>query len=233
MVVHLLHRVGGQHDHVEIAVAAAFAGLEIVALRRLDRTQARAAALAIDDQAGQLGARQVAQPLGHQADAGAGRGGHHPFSGRCAAVDHVDRRDLRLGLQNDHARGLPRFEFHEGFHHLRLRSDGVSEISVATVANGRMGDHFVAFHQFHFILCHSLLEFLTINRNAAIRTNHRTGGTARAGIGIDHPRNGITFAVDLRRQREHVARTGRSTDPAPLAALLVDNDCSFDFCHNA
>ena len=60
MVVHLLHRIGRQYDHVEIAVAAAFAGLEIVALRRLDRTQSRAAALAVDHQAGQFRPRQVA-----------------------------------------------------------------------------------------------------------------------------------------------------------------------------
>ncbi len=58
MVVHLLHGIGSQHDHVEIAVTAAFAGLEIVALRGLDRAQPGAAALTIDNQAGQLGARQ-------------------------------------------------------------------------------------------------------------------------------------------------------------------------------
>ena len=159
MVVHLLHRIGRQYDHVKIAVAAAFAGLEIVALRRLDRTQARAAALAVDHQAGQFRPRQVAQPLGHQADTGARRRGHHPFAGRCAAVDHVDRRDLRFGLQHDHARGLPRLEFHQCLHHFRLGSDRVPEISVATVANRRMGYHFVAFHQFYLFLCHSYSNF--------------------------------------------------------------------------
>ena len=109
VIVHLLHRVGGQDDHVEVTVTAALAGLEIVALRRLDRTQARTAALAIDHQTRKLRAREVAQPLAHQAHAGARRRGHHPLAGRCAAVNHVNGRDFGLRLQHHHAGGLPRF----------------------------------------------------------------------------------------------------------------------------
>ena len=159
MVVHLLHRVGREDDQVEVAVPAALAGLEIVALRRLDRAQSRAAALAVHDKARKLGPGQIAQPLGHQTDAGARRGGHHPFAGRSPAVNHVDRRNLRLGLQDHHAGRLPGLELHERLHHLRLGRDRVTEIPVATVADRRMGDHLVAFHQFYLLLCHSYSNF--------------------------------------------------------------------------
>lgn len=180
---------------------------------------------------GRLGARQIAKPLGHQADAGARRGGHHPFAGRCAAVDHVDRRDLRFGLQHDHARGFPRFEFHQRLHHLRLGRDRVAEISVATVTDRRMGDHFVAFHQFYLFLCHSLLDFLTINRDDAVRANHRTRSAAYAGVGICHPGHGVALAVHLSRHAQHIARTRSDAHSASFAAFLIDNDCSFYFSH--
>ena len=196
--MHFLNRVRSKYDQVEVTVRTALASLEIVALRRLDRTQARAAALAIDDQAGQLGARQVAQPLGHQADAGAGRS-HHPLTGRCTAVNHVYGRNLRLGLQYDHTGRFPGFLLHKRLHNLRLRSDRVAEVAVATVANRSMSDHFVAFHQFYFFLCHSLFKFLTINRDATVRTDNRAGRTSCAGIRISHLSHGVTFAVYLGR----------------------------------
>ncbi len=230
--MHLLHRVGCEDDELVVAVATALAGLEIVALRGLDRTQTRAAALAVDHQARKLGTGQVAQPLGHERDAGARRRGHHPLTGRGTAVDHIDRRDLRFGLEHHHARAFPRLELHEGLHHLRLRSDRVAEITVATVANRRVGDHLVAFHQFYLFL-HSLFEFLTINRDTTVGTDHRARSAARARLGIRHPGRRIALAVDLRGEGQHIARTRGHAHAATLATLLVDNDRSFDFCHNA
>ena len=231
MVVHLLHGIGCEDDQMVVAVAAALDGLEIIALRRLDRTQSRTAALAVDDQTRELGAGQITEPLGHQRNAGTRRRGHDPLAGSGASVDHVDRRHLRLGLQHDHAGRLPGLELHEGLHHFRLRRNGVAEITVATVADRSMGDHFVALHQFNFLFCHSLLEFLTINRYHAIGADDRTRSTARAGFGIGHADHRITLAIDFDRQLQHAARTRCHANPASFATLLVDNDRSFDFSH--
>ena len=155
MVVHLLHGIGREDDQLVIAVAAALDGLEVIALRRLNGTQTGPAALAIDDQARQLGACQITDTLGHQRNTGAGRRCHDALTGRSTAVDHIDGRNLGLGLQDDHAGGLPRLQLHQSLHHLGLRRNGVTEITVAAVTDGGMGNHLVALHQLHLFLCHS------------------------------------------------------------------------------
>ena len=50
---------------MEVTVRTALASLEIVALRRLDRTQTRAAALTVHNHARQFGTCQIAQTLAH------------------------------------------------------------------------------------------------------------------------------------------------------------------------
>ena len=79
-------------------------------------------------------------------------GGHGDFHMIVLAPNSVQE-------MHDHVRGLPRLEFHQCLHHFRLGSDRVPEISVATVANRRMGYHLVAFHQFYLFLCHSYSNF--------------------------------------------------------------------------
>lgn len=100
-------------------MAAALASLEIVALRRLDRTQTRTAALAVDDQAGEFGAGQVAQPLGHQADAPGSTTKSRFASVEAAAVDHVGIEEISDSACNTTIPVVSRLELHQGLHHLR------------------------------------------------------------------------------------------------------------------
>ena len=197
--MHLLHRVRSKYDQVEVTVRTALASLEIVALRRLDRTQTRAAALTVHDKTRQFRTCHIAERFAHQTDTGARRRSHHTFTGRSSTINHIGGCNLRLCLQHDHTGRFPGFLLHKRLHNLRLRSDRIAEVAVATVANRSMSDHFVAFHQFYFFLCHSLFKFLTINRDATVRTDNRAGRTSCAGIRVSHLSHGVTFAVYLGR----------------------------------
>jgi len=86
---------------VRVAVAEPAAGKLDVRLLRGDVAQARAAAHDVDEYPWHLGADHVGDPLQHQAEAGRRGEGHGAQAGAAAAVDVVDRRDLRNGLEED------------------------------------------------------------------------------------------------------------------------------------
>ena len=144
----LLDVTGSQNDGAVVAIPAATGGLVVVALAGLDGAQARAAAHAVDDDAGQLGARHVADALLLQADAGRGGRGHGPHAGAGGAVHHVDGRNLRLRLQ-EHAARLGQMGGHI-LRDLALRRDGIAEEAVAAGADGGLGDGFISFPKFFF-----------------------------------------------------------------------------------
>src|SRR5690606_33018839 len=86
----LLHRGGREHDGAVITVPGGAGHLEVVALGREDIAEAGPAAHDVHDHAGDVRAGDVRKPLLHQADAGAGRRGHHTNTGARSAVNHVD-----------------------------------------------------------------------------------------------------------------------------------------------
>ena len=69
---HLLHRRRRQHQHMEVAVAGPARGEEVVGLRRLNAAEAGPAALHIDNDRGQICARQIRNALALERDAGTG-----------------------------------------------------------------------------------------------------------------------------------------------------------------
>ena len=144
----LLHIGGGEDQRPVIAVAAAAGGLIVIALAGLNGAQARTAAHAVDDDAGQLGAGDVCNALLFQADAGGGGRGHGPHAGAGGAVHHVDGRNLRLRLQ-EHAARLGQMGGHI-LRDLALRRDGIAEEAVAAGADGGLGDGFISFPKFFF-----------------------------------------------------------------------------------
>ncbi len=72
---------------------------------------------------------------------------------------------------------------------------------------------------------------MSIDRDTTVGADHRTVGTACAGVRIGHPRHGITLAVDLCRECQNVAGTRRHTDAATFAPLVIDQNFTFNFCH--
>ena len=160
-VGHLLHRGRRQHDDVVVAVAAAARGLEIVALTGLDSSQAGAATLHIDNDAGYLGAGHIGNALLHERYAGARRGGQHPLAGASAAIEHIDGGHLALSLQDHHARGLPGLEGREGLNDFGLWCDGIAEEAIGPTPYGSAGKGLVAFHK-HYVLFHDYTVFCSI-----------------------------------------------------------------------
>ena len=110
-------------------------------------------------------------------------------------------------------------------------NDEINKIVADYVKNNKADYDFTAAPEGFGHLCHSLFKFLTINRDATVRTDNRAGRTSCAGIRISHLSHGVTFAVHLGRQMQHIAGTRSHADSATLAALLIDEDCSFNFCH--
>ena len=89
-VVHVLSRCGSEYDGMVVTVSAALHCLEVVSLAGLDGSESRTAAHYVHNHAGQLGAGDVAESLAHEADTGAGGGGHDLLSAAGTAVYHVD-----------------------------------------------------------------------------------------------------------------------------------------------
>ena len=147
----LLYGGGSQDYHVIVAVTAALGGLEIIALRGLNGAQTGAAAHHVADNAGQLGACDVAYALLLKADARGGGAGHYPCARARGAVYHIDSGDLALCLQE-----APADLGHTSSHVLGnvvLRSDGIAEEETAAGLDGGFCDSLAALHQF---LCHAL-----------------------------------------------------------------------------
>ena len=135
---------GGKDGHAVVAVSAAAGGLIVVRLGGLDGAEARAAADDVDDQAGKLRAGDVADALLLEGHARAGGAGHGARAGAGRAVDHVDGRDLALGL-DERAAHLGQALAHI-LGDLALGRDGVAEIVAAAGLHGGFRDGLVALH---------------------------------------------------------------------------------------
>ena len=81
-VVHFLHGVGREDDGVVVAVPAAARGLKVVALRRRNVPETRAAALDVDDERGKFRGGEKGNAFLLEADARRGRTGHGAFAGQ-------------------------------------------------------------------------------------------------------------------------------------------------------
>ena len=153
----LLDGRGGVDHAVVIAVAAALGGLEVVALGGLDIAEAGAAAHHVDDNAGDLRGSAGGNAFLLQGDSGGGRGGHGSGAGAARAVDHVDGRQLRFGLQEAAA-----YLGHPAGHvlgNIVLRGDGIAEEKAAARLDCGFGNGLATLHQF---LSHT--RFLLISR---------------------------------------------------------------------
>ena len=144
VVGHLLHGRGGQDDDVEVTVPQRTRCLPVVRLRGLDATQAGTAALDVDDDARQIGARHVRDALALQRDAGRARGRHRPSTRSRCAVHHVNGGYLRLCLEVgaallDHALRHVRSKF-------CLRGDWVPKEAAASCPNCGLSQCLVTFH---------------------------------------------------------------------------------------
>ena len=157
-VGHLLNRRRSQYQHMEVAVAGSARREEVVGLRWLNAAEAGPAALHIDNDCGQICARQVRNALALERDTGAGGRGHRPLARRGHAVNHVDGRDLALGLQKRPA-DLRHFLRHIG-RDLGLRRDGIAQIVAAPGEDRGLRDGLVALHQYFFLHLPALLTFL-------------------------------------------------------------------------
>src|SRR5213078_386495 len=102
-VGHLLDGGGGEDEGAVVAMAAALDDLVVVALLGGDVAESGAGPHDVGDDAGELGAGEVAEAFLHEGDAGAGGGGHGPDAGGGASVDHIDGGDLAFGLDEDAA----------------------------------------------------------------------------------------------------------------------------------
>ena len=128
---------------------AALADLVVIALRGGDVAQSRAAAHYVDQHHRYFRAGDIGQALLHQADAGAGGGGHHTRTRAGCAVNHVDRAQFRFRLDKGpaelgHAARQP-------FQDFILWSDRIAEICLQSNPDGGLGNGLVTFPEF---TCH-------------------------------------------------------------------------------
>ena len=97
-VEHLLRGGGGERERLVAAVAAALDGGSVVALLGVYVAEAGAGAVDVYDDGGQLRAREIADALLHEREAGAGRGRHAELACAGGAEHHVDRGGFAFGL---------------------------------------------------------------------------------------------------------------------------------------
>ena len=141
----LLQACGGIDQQAVVAIPAAPRRLEVVGLRGLYAAQPRSAAHDVDDDARQLGAGDVGDALLLERDPRRRRRGHHPGPAAAGPIDHVDGRDLTLGL-DEHATDFGQLRRHV-FRQLGLRGDRVAEERPAPGPDGCRPDDLVALHQ--------------------------------------------------------------------------------------
>ena len=104
------------------------------------------------DEGGQVAACEVAQTLALERDSGARGGGHCALACGGDADDHVDGRDLTLGLKEGSA-DLGHTLCHVGGN-FGLRGYRVTEVMTAACLNSGFREGFIALHQYFF--CHFL-----------------------------------------------------------------------------
>ena len=147
-VCHFLHGGRRKHEYLEIAMPQRLCRLPVIALRGLNSTQTRTAAHYIHDNAGKVGTSHVGHAFALQGNSRGGAGSHAANAGTCAAIHHVDRRDLALSLQKNapnlwhslcHVRG-----------NFSLRCDRITEKALAAGSYRGFCQGFVALHQISF-----------------------------------------------------------------------------------
>jgi hypothetical protein len=144
-VAHLLGRVGGEDDAVVAAVTGAVDDEIIVGLLRPDIAEAGAGALHVDHHRGQFGAGEIGEALGHQRQARPGGAGHHPGPGGGGAVEHGNRTDLALRLEEMAAAAGE--QVGRGVGDFARRSDRIAEVVGGAAEQGPVHQGLVAFHQ--------------------------------------------------------------------------------------
>ena len=213
-VGHLLDGGRREDQHMEVAVAGAAGDKEVVGLGGLDAAETGAAALDVDDQGGQVCAGEVGDTLSLQGDAGAGGGGHGRVAGGGDAIDHVDGRDLALGLEE----GLGHFLGHVRGD-LGLRGDGIAEVVAAAGQNGGLREGFVPLHQNGFT--HKPAPFLSLHGDDAVGAHHGAACAADALLGLCQLHGGISFGIESGfRKGQNLLRTCRDAQAAALADFL-------------
>ena len=145
-VGHLLHRVRRQYNDVVVAIAAAHGSLAIVALTGLNGAQTGAAALYVDNQGRNLSRRHVADTFLHQGNTRTGGRSHDSLARTSAAIEHIDGGHFAFGLQHHHTARFPGLQFRQCFQHFRLWGNGITEVTVASAADGCVGNGLVSLH---------------------------------------------------------------------------------------
>ena len=251
-VGHLLHRVGCEDDEVVVAVAAAARGLVVVALRGLNGAQSRATALHVHNHAWHFSACHITNAFLHQGNADARRRGHHALARSAAAIEHIDGGHFAFCLQHHHASGLPWFEFGKGFKHLALRGDGIAEVTVASAADGSVGNGLVALHQEHFALFlsgyfrgifrqsrgHGLALGLRafgpvfIDSDTAVRAYDCAGRASNTCFGLCHVAVGIALVVYFASgESQRLRGAGNHAEVASLTTVGIHDHGTFYFAH--
>ena len=224
----LLHGGGGQHQHAVVAVSAAAGGLIVVALGRLNGAQAGAAAHHVDDDAGQLGAHDIADALLLEGNAGAGGGGHAARTRARRAVHHVDGCDLAFRLEEAAALDF-RQPLGHIFGNLVLGRNGVAEEEPASGLDGGLSDGLIALHE-HF-LTHGAESSLCLLFDGNDRVGAHPGAKRAAdALGLVGDINGvIAAAVNHVAQGQQPLGAHIGAQAAALAGFL----CNGQLCHPA
>ena len=142
-VRHLLHGRGGDDEIAIIAVASAFDHGKVVALLGSDIAQTGTSTHDVDNDTGQFRTREIGDAFLHQADAGAGRTGHHSHAGRGCAVHHIDGSGLALGLHESSA-DFGKIE-RGGLGNFAGGGDGISVVGAASSQHCALDDGNVTF----------------------------------------------------------------------------------------
>ena len=130
-----------------VTVAAALDSLEVVALGSLNVAEAGAAAHYVQDNAGKHCTCAVGDTFLLQGYTGAGGGSDRTGAGAGCAVDHVDRRDFGLCLQEAAVYvGIKHTSGHV-FRNLSLRGDGIAEEITSASSDGCLCNSFATLHK--------------------------------------------------------------------------------------
>ena len=148
-----LHGGRRQHDRAVVAVAAAAGHLPVVALSLRDVAETGADAHDVDDDRRKIRRDQIGDALLIQREAGACGAGQRARAGSRRAEEHVDARELGLGLHERaadliHALG-------QILEDLGLRGDGIAAVKPAAGAQRRFCQGLIALHQLFAHVCTS------------------------------------------------------------------------------
>ena len=134
-------------------MAAAAGHLPVVALALRDVAEAGTDTHDVDDDSRKIRRNEIGDALLIQGEARAGGAGQRTRAGRCRAEEHVDARELGLGLHERaadliHALG-------QILEDLGLRGDGIAAVKPAAGAQRRFCQGLIALHQLFAHVCTS------------------------------------------------------------------------------